>query len=82
MRRLLVQAAHAALSCRKDSSLTRWGESLVERSGKSEAVVALARKIAVLLHRLWVTVFEASMLLVDSLRSVAKQSTPWWPSSW
>jgi transposase len=55
MRRLLVQAAHAALQCRKDSTLTRWGHALVERVGKGKAVVALARKIAVLLHRLWVT---------------------------
>ena len=49
MRRLLVQAAHAGLNCRKDSSLKRWGEGLVERLGKGKAVVALARKIAVLL---------------------------------
>ncbi len=55
MRRLLVQAAHAALNCRKESSLKNWAESLVERLGKGKAVVALARKIAVLLHRLWVT---------------------------
>lgn len=55
MRRLLVQAAHAALQCHKDSSLKRWAESLVERLGKGKAVVALARKIAVLLHHLWVT---------------------------
>jgi transposase len=55
MRRLLVQAAHAALNCRTDSSLKRWAEGLVERLGKGKAVVALARKIGVLLHRLWVT---------------------------
>jgi transposase len=55
MRRLLDQAAHAALQCRKDSALTLWGRALVERSGKRKAVVAMARKIAVLLHRLWVT---------------------------
>ena len=55
MRRLLVQAAHAALRSRKDSSLKRWGEGLVARLGKGKAVVALARKIGVLLHRLWVT---------------------------
>jgi transposase len=55
MRRLLVQAAHATLRCRQDSALKRWGERLVERLGKGKAVVALARKIAVLLHRLWVT---------------------------
>ncbi len=55
MRRLLVQAAHASLQCHKDSALKRWGEGLVARLGKSKAVVALARKIGVLLHRLWVT---------------------------
>jgi transposase len=55
MRRLLVQAAHAALHCRKDSALKRWGEALVERVGKGKAIVALARKIAVLLHHLWTT---------------------------
>jgi transposase len=55
MRRLLVQAAHATLHCRQDSALKRWGERLVERLGKGKAVVALARKIAVLLHHLWVT---------------------------
>jgi transposase len=55
MRRLLVQAAHAALHCRKDSALKRWAQTLTHRVGKSKAIVALARKIAVLLHRLWVT---------------------------
>jgi len=55
MRRLLVQAAHAALSCRQESTLKRWAESLAERSGRKKATVALARKIAVLLHRLWIT---------------------------
>ncbi len=55
MRRLLVQAAHCALRCRTDSSLKRWAEQLVERAGKKKAVVALARKIGVLLHRMWTT---------------------------
>lgn len=55
MRRLLVQAAHATLRCRKDFALKRWAEALAERVGKTKALVALARKLAVLLHRLWVT---------------------------
>lgn len=55
MRRLLVQAAHASLQCRKDSALKRWTLQLAARVGKRKAVVALARKLGVLLHRLWVT---------------------------
>ncbi len=63
LRRLLVQAAHCILRERSpDSDLKAWGLSKVENSGKKgskkrkkRAVVAVARKLAVLLHRLWVT---------------------------
>lgn len=55
MRRLLVQAAHAALHSRADFALKRWALGLSERIGKSKAVVALARKLAVVMHRMWVT---------------------------
>jgi transposase len=55
MRRLLVQAAHACLLTKADSQLKRWALALAERRGKGKAVVALARKLAVLMHRLWVT---------------------------
>jgi transposase len=55
MRRLLVQAAHALLRTTADSELKRWALALAERRGKSKAVVALARKLAVLMHHLWVT---------------------------
>src|SRR6204780_2930648 len=42
----------------KDSALRQWGLHLAARGGKqakSKAVVAVARKLAVLLHRLWST---------------------------
>ena len=55
MRWLLVQAAHAALATRRDSALKRWAERLAAKHGKKKAVVALARKLAVLLHHLWVS---------------------------
>jgi len=55
MRRLLVQAAHACLRTRKDTELKRWAEGLAARIGKKKAVVALARKLAIVLHRMWVT---------------------------
>ena len=59
LRKLLVQGAHCILSRRgPDTDLQRFGRKLSERGGKNakkRAVVAVARKLAVLLHRLWVT---------------------------
>jgi len=55
MRKLLVQAAHGVLRTRADSELKRWAEALAARVGKKKATVALARKLAVVMHRMWVT---------------------------
>jgi len=57
LRRLLVQCAQYILGRHgQDSHLRRWGLRLAERGGKSakrKAIVATARKLAVLLHVLW-----------------------------
>jgi transposase len=55
MRALLIQAAHAAMRSKKDTDIKRFGERLVTRVGRAKAHVAVARKLAVLMHRLWVT---------------------------
>ena len=59
VRRLLVNAANHILGpFGKDSDLRRWGLALASRGGKNakkRAKVAVARKLAVLMHRLWVT---------------------------
>lgn len=59
LRKMLVQGAHHILSERsEDSDLKRWGLKLAGRGGKSakkRAIVAVARKLGVLMHRLWVT---------------------------
>jgi transposase len=59
LRTLLVQGAHYILGpFGEDSDLRRWGLKLAARGGKNgkkRAVVAVARKLAVLLHRLWVS---------------------------
>jgi transposase len=59
LRTMLVQGAHYILSRRgPDTDLKRWGLRLAERGGKrakKKAVVAVARKLGILLHRLWVT---------------------------
>ena len=58
LRRLLVGAAHYVLGpFGPDSDLRRWGLRLADRGGanaKKRAVVAVARKLAVLLHHLWI----------------------------
>lgn len=58
LRKMLVQGAHCILSRRgPDTDLKRWGLKLASRGGKNakkRAIVAVARKLAVLLHRLWV----------------------------
>jgi transposase len=59
VRRLLVTAANYVLGpFGQDSDLRRWGLELAKRGGKNakkRAKVGVARKLAVLMHRLWVT---------------------------
>jgi len=59
LRRLLVSSAQYLLGpFGKDCDLRRYGLRICERGGKAakgRAVVAVARKLAVLLHRLWVS---------------------------
>jgi transposase len=59
LRSLLVECANHVLGPRgKDSTLRQWGLHLASRGGKqsrNRAIVAVARKLAVLLHRIWVT---------------------------
>ena len=59
LRTLLVQGAQHILGpFGVDCDLRRWGLKLAERGGKSgkkRAIIAVARKLAVLLHRLWVS---------------------------
>ncbi len=59
VRRLLVGAAHYVLGpFGPDCDLRRWGMDLSgngHKNAKKRAIVAVARKLAVLLHRLWLT---------------------------
>jgi len=59
LRRLLVGSAHYILGpFGPDTDLRRYGLRLCERGGKNakkRAAVAVARKLAILLHRLWVS---------------------------
>jgi transposase len=77
LRTMMVQGAHYILGpFGADSDLRRWGLKLAERGGKNakkRAVVAVARKLAVLLHRLWVSgeVYEPLRNSQKAMRAVA-----------
>ena len=59
LRKLLVGSAHYVLGpFGSDSDLRRHGQKIAARGGKNSkkrAAVAVARKLSVLLHRLWVS---------------------------
>lgn len=75
LRTLLVQCAHRILGVHgDDSDLRRWGLRLSERGGKAakkRAVIAVARKLAVLLHTLWQTGQVYQPLLVADKANAA-----------
>ncbi|MEH2470255.1 transposase [Nitrobacteraceae bacterium AZCC 2161] len=63
VRAALYQAAHVILTRPvKGSGLKSWAARLARRAGMKKAKVALARKLAVLLHRMWIdnTPFNAA----------------------
>jgi len=59
LRSLLIECAgHILRPQGKDSALRQWGLHLAARGSKqarNKAVVAVARKLAILLHRIWTT---------------------------
>jgi transposase len=77
LRTMMVQGAHYILGpFGEDSDLRRWGQKLAERGGKNakkRAVVAVARKLSILLHRLWVSgeVYEPLRNSQKAMRAVA-----------
>jgi transposase len=55
VRTYLFEAAHVLLTRRRAGcALQDWGLRLVRRIGRPKAKVAVARKLAVILHRMWI----------------------------
>jgi transposase len=55
VRAMLYEAANVLLSrTMRFSALKRWGLAVAKRRGMKRAKVAVARKIAVILHRMWI----------------------------
>lgn len=56
VRSYLYEAANVLLtSCKKWSALKAWGMRIAKRSGMNKARVAVARKLAVIMHQMWTT---------------------------
>ena len=55
MRTTLYEAALVLLtrSGSRSSSLRAWGKAVAKRRGIQNAIVAVARKLAIVLHRMW-----------------------------
>lgn len=55
VRSFLFEAAHVILTrINEPSALQSWGKKLVHRVGPKKAKVAVARRLAVILHRMWI----------------------------
>src|SRR5882762_10574327 len=54
MRTTLYEAAQSMLHSKKWSWLKAWALQIARRRGMKKAIVALARRLAVILHRIWV----------------------------
>jgi transposase len=78
LRTMMVQSAHHILGpFGADSDLRRWGLRLSERGGKNakkRAVVVVARKLSVQLHRLWVSGEECAYPLRPNIGRVPDPS--------
>ena len=56
VRGLLFEAAKVLLSrSARPCALQSWGQALAKRIGTKKATMAVARKLAVILHRMWAT---------------------------
>jgi transposase len=56
VRTYLYEAANSLLICSNQwSSLKAWGLRIAKRSGMNKAKVAVARKLAVIMHQMWIT---------------------------
>ncbi len=68
LRRALCQAATVMMNRGRPTWLRKWGARLAQRRGRKIAMAGLARRIAVILHRIWVddTTFRADAALTTN----------------
>ena len=66
LRRALCQAATVMMNRGRSTWLRVWAAQIARRRGRKRAMVALARRIGVILHRIWVdgTAFQAEAPII------------------
>ena len=70
LRTALYQAATVMLHRAKPNWLTAWAQRVAKRRGKKRATVALARRIGVILHRMWMDGTEFQFTMKDAQKQV------------
>ena len=55
MRTALFMSALALMKVRRPCSLKTWGDGVAARRGRKRALVAVARRLSVVLHRMWIS---------------------------
>ena len=77
LRTYLYEAANVLLTrIEKWSALKAWGIRLAKRSGLRKAKVAVARKLAVILHRMWIERTEFKWSSKEAVAAVRDASQP------
>jgi transposase len=72
MRRLLYEAAQSMMTrVVKWCWLKAWAMNIAKRHGSKKAKVALARRLAVVMHRMWVDGSEFQWTREDAVSTVA-----------
>jgi transposase len=77
VRTALYEAANVVLSrTTRFSSLKRWGLEVAKRRGPKRAKVAVARKLAVILHRMWVDGTDFQWSKVEATTTSSDDGAP------
>jgi transposase len=77
MRVMLYEAAQSMLRSKKWCWLKAWAMQIARRRGMKKAIVALARRLAVIMHRIWVdgTASSSNPMMEGPLVPSPKRST-------
>jgi len=82
LRSYLYEAANVLLTrVAKWSTLKAWGIRLAKRSGLRKAKVAVARKLAVILHRMWIEAPNSTGHQTRPLITLHSRTTEFTPTS-